>query len=91
MKYYLSPTAPGPLARFLAGVVALLVMVGLLFFGLIALAMLVALITIAVAVSYLRIWWLRQKPGNAFSAKTSVARPASVIETEYKVVSRRQE
>jgi len=91
MRYYLSPNPPGPFARLLAGIVALLTLAGLMFFGLIALAILVVVISTAFAVAYLRARWLGRKQGDGLTQTASAPGQNSVIEAEYTVISRRRD
>lgn len=97
MRYYLSPNPPGPIARLLAGIVALLTLAGLMFFGLIALAIFVVVISTAFAVAYVRARWLGRKRGDGLAEKAAGAEQSAVsgqdavIEAEYTVISRRRD
>lgn len=97
MKYYLSPAPPGPFARLVAGIVALLALAGLVFFGLIALAILVVVISTAFAVAFLRAKWLGRKRADGLaeaapgSEQAAVPEEHAVIEAEYTVISRRRD
>jgi len=89
-----------PLSRLLAGLVAVLALVGALFFGIFILALVVGVGLIAWVALWLRMWWIRRKlprggrdqdhtvragPG---AADASAKREGEVIDAEYEVVSR---
>jgi hypothetical protein len=87
-----------PLARILAGLLALLALAGAFFFGLIVLALAVGLGLLAWLVLTLRVWWLRRrggkgggKPAGGGSGAGTDARPGEVIDGDYEVVSRRED
>ncbi len=94
MPYRLSPPPSNPLARILAGLLALLALAGAFFFGLVVLALAVGLGVLAWWVLRLRVWWLgrqvRTGAGGVSSAGAEVRR-GEVIEADYEVVSRRDD
>ena len=102
MQYRIEPPPMNPLSRLLAGVVALLALVGAFFFGIFILAVVVALAMIAWLVIWIRIWWLKRRLGAAAEtpAGGGQARNGSaqgpvidgeVIDGEYEVVTREDE
>lgn len=89
MRYYISPPPANPLARLLAGVLAVLALAGAFFFGVVVLAFAVGLGLVAWLFLWIRMWWLRRNlpvetPGPE-------ERSGDVIDAEYTVVSRRDE
>ncbi len=89
MQYYIAPPPMNPLARLLAGILAVLALVGAFFFGLFVLIAAVGVGLLAWLSLWLRMWWLRRKrpadrPGTG-------ERTGDVIDAEYTVVSRRDE
>ncbi|MGD8357217.1 MAG: hypothetical protein PVJ33_05760 [Lysobacterales bacterium] len=81
-----------PLVRLLAGVLAVLALVGAFFFGLFVLAVLVGVGIIAWLVLWLRMAWLRRKMRRGGrSAGSGRQGEDDVIDAEYTVVSRREE
>lgn len=94
MVYRLPPPRSNPLARILAGLLALLALAGAFFFGLVVLALAVGLGALAWLVLTLRVRWLRRQgrvgAAGGSSARAEVRR-GEVIEADYEVVSRRDE
>jgi hypothetical protein len=94
MPYRLPLPPSNPLARILAGLLALLALAGAFFFGLVVLALAVGLGVLAWCVLALRVWWLgrqaRVGAGGAGSAGAGI-RKGEVIDADYEVVSRRDE
>jgi len=103
MQYYLSPPPMNPLSRLLAGLLAVLALVGAFFFGIFVLALVVGVGLIAWLVLWIRMLWIRRKmPAADFrtgadhredpaSGARSSAGEGEVIDAEYTVVSRRDE
>jgi uncharacterized iron-regulated membrane protein len=82
----------GPLARFAAAVVAVLVLAGAFMLGLAVLAVIVGIALVVSAAAWVRIWWLRRtgrmpKPERVAERKHG----DGTIEAEYTVVSTRRE
>ena len=89
MQYQIAPPPMNPLARLLAGVLAVLALVGAFFFGLFILVFAVGLGLIAWLALWIRMWWLgRNRPADT---PRSDDRSGDVIDAEYTVVSRRDE
>jgi hypothetical protein len=99
VRYYLSPPPLNPVARILAGLLAVAALVGAFFFGLIILAAAVGLGVVAWLVLTVRVWWLRRqlragrgdggKPAG--HAKPGGEHKPDVIDAEYEVISRRED
>ena len=89
MQYQIAPPPMNPLARLLAGVLAVLALVGAFFFGLFILAFAVGLGLVAWLALWIRMWWLgRNRP---VETPRTGDRSDNVIDAEYTVVSRRDE
>jgi len=92
MPFLLEPPPMNPLVRLLAGVLAVLALVGAFFFGLFVLAVLVGVGIIAWLGLWLRMAWLRRKMRRGGGAAGSGRQDGDdVIDAEYTVVSRREE
>jgi hypothetical protein len=95
MTYRLPPPPSNPLARVLAGLLALLALAGAFFFGLVVLALAVGLGLLAWSALALRFWWLRRREGDRNrdddgngAREGRAARHGQVIDADYEVVSR---
>jgi hypothetical protein len=101
MPYRLSPPPMNPLSRLLAGLLAVLALVGAFFFGLVVLALAVGLGLLAWLALALRLWWLRRhldraggtpgRGGPDGEAGREAGRAGNVIDADYEVVSRDRE
>ena len=92
MPFYLSPPPQNPVARVFTAIVAVLVMVGSFMVGLVALAVVVGLVLVIGLAAWLRIWWLRRRLGGQAAGSAPDRAPDSQpIETEYTVISRKQD
>jgi len=103
MPYYISPPPANPLSRLLAGILAVLALVGAFFFGLFVLAFAAGVGLIAWFALWLRMWWIGKKrfrtgavTGSADGAERKTGAPSrdrkgEVIDAEYTVVSRQDE
>ena len=100
MPHYFSPPPMNPLSRILAGLFAVLALVGALFFGVFILVLAVGLGVLAWLVLTLRMWWLRRgRHGQAAGrGQDHVVREGGVenhgddvIEADYEVISRRED
>jgi hypothetical protein len=89
MQYYITPPPMNPLARLLAGILAVLALVGAFFFGIFILAFAVGLGLVAWLFLWVRMWWFRKKQPAAKSQPTGNS--GDVIDAEYTVVSRKDE
>lgn len=94
----LGPPPMNPFTRILAGLFGLVALVGAFFFGFLILAVAVAVGIAAWIAIRLRIWWLGRRagpgastPGQAPGETSRKESGGSVIEGEYKVVSRRDD
>jgi hypothetical protein len=90
MQYYINPPPMNPISRIIASIVAVLMLAGAFFFGLVVVVVLVALFSLFGLVFWLRLKWLQRKSGDV-----SVIRPGPVcndeaIDAEYTVVSKRR-
>jgi hypothetical protein len=99
VRYYLSPPPLNPVARILAGLLAVAALIGAFFFGLVILAAAVGLGVVAWLVLTVRVWLLRrrfrarQRDGENADGRTprpGVRKP-DVIDAEYEVISRRED
>ena len=103
MQYYISPPPINPLSRLLAGLLAVLALVGAFFFGVFVLIVAIGLGLIGWLVLWFRMWWMRQKLGRGAEPKESGATPGrqsgsgpgdrqgEIIDAEYTVVSKRED
>jgi uncharacterized iron-regulated membrane protein len=92
VPYRLPPPPLNPLSRILAGLLAVLAVVGAFFFGLVVLALAVGLGLLAWLALALRMWWLRRRLGGRSAAGAGPGvREDDAIEADYEVVSRRKE
>jgi hypothetical protein len=98
MQYYLAPPPLNPLARILAGVLALAALVGAFFFGLIILVLAIGLGVLGWLFLTLRVWRLRRRQArgdggvrNGSQSPGRESRQGDVIEAEYEVISHREE
>jgi len=89
MQYYIAPPPMNPLARLLAGILAVLALVGAFFFGIFILALAVGLGLVAWLFLWVRMWWIRRK--QPVAGAQSAERSGDVIDAEYTVVSRQDE
>jgi hypothetical protein len=89
MVYYIKPPPRGPLARIFAGIVAVLLFLGTLAFGLVAFLVIAALAAVAGIVIWLRVWWIKrrlEKEGFKPHDRRSPEPTGHVIDAEYTVV-----
>jgi hypothetical protein len=91
MPFYLEPPPMGPLSRLLAGLVAILALVGAFFFGLFVLAVVVGLGVLAWLALALRTWWLRRGLSGTGGDGPLRPGPGRVIEGDYDVLARRED
>ena len=78
-----------PLTRLLAGVLAVLALVGAFFFGIFILAFAVGLGLVAWVVLWVRTRWIGKQPPDV--VQPSGSKSGDVIDAEYTVVSRQDE
>lgn len=95
MPYQIGPPPMNPLMRLLTALFGLLALIGAFFFGFILLAVALAVGLVAFAVIQLRLWWLRRKFEASGRMPPEEVDQASddgtVIDAEYKVVSRKED
>jgi len=100
MRPYLAPPPLNPVSRVLAGLLAVLALVGAFFFGLFVLALVFGLGLLIWLVLTLRMSWLRRRWGRRTAGRRDVdtaqpdgvgRRDGEVIEGDYEVISRRDE
>jgi hypothetical protein len=91
MKYYISPPAMNPLSRLLATLVAALSLIGIFFFGLVVVGILLAVLLTFGVLFWVRSLWLGRKPLASPASRRPEGQRAEVIEAEYTVVHRRHE
>ena len=80
-----------PVSRIIAAVVAVSVLLGAFFFGLVILVVLVAVFTLFAVGFWIRSWWLSRRPANRSVIKTRTEPDGNEIDAEYTVVSRRRD
>lgn len=100
MPYYISPPPQGPLARIIAGIVAVFVLIGAFMIGMVALLVVVGVGLIAGIAIWLRVAWIKRqlrKSGVDLdadarrSATGSANVSGQVIDAEYTVIKKREE
>jgi len=91
MKYYISPPPINPVSRVLTALLATLSLVGFFFFGLIVVAILLAVLLGFGFVFWARSWWLGRKPVATSAPRGPAGHQGQVIDAEYTVVYRRHE
>lgn len=89
-----------PVSRLLAGLVAVLAVIGAFFFGFFVLLLALGVGAVAWSVLALRMWWLRRHlaarypdggPGVSGGPGGGAGRRGDVIDADYEVVSRRED
>ena len=95
--YYLAPPPINPVTQILAGLLAVLALVGAFFFGMVVLVLAVGLGALAWLLLTLRVWWLRRQwvtrgpdggEGQTGGPGGTRARDGDVIDADYEVLSR---
>lgn len=90
MSYYLHPPPQGPLARIIASIIAVFVLVGAVMLGMVAFLVIAGLALVAGLVLWLRIAWIKrrlQKEGIDLRDTTPRAQnPGHIIDAEYTVI-----
>jgi len=92
MPYLLEPPPLNPLTRLLAGILAVLALLGAFVFGLFVIALIVGLGILAWLAFWLRMAWLRRKLAKSGSGpgQEPGRDGGTVIDAEYTVVSRKE-
>lgn len=88
-QYYISPPPTGPVGRFLAAILAVAVILGVLVFGFFVLAIAAAAGVLLWMVFSIRAWWLRGK--KVENASETESQKSETIDAEYTVISRRRD
>jgi hypothetical protein len=100
VAYYLASPPLNPVTRILAGLLAVLALVGAFFFGVIVLVLALGLGALAWLVLALRMWWLRrqwQRRGVSTGYRQAAAPGGAdrqrndAIDADYEVISPREE
>jgi len=99
VRYYLASPSSNPLTRILAAVLAVLALIGAVFFGMVVLAVALGLGVLLWLLLSLRMWWLRRQwsaespsapragmPGQPGGAERH---DGDVIDADYEVISRK--
>lgn len=90
MAYYLHPPPQGPLARIVASIIAVFVLVGAVMLGMVAFLVIAGLALVAGVVIWLRIAWikrrLRKEGFGLHEQATRAPDSGQVIDAEYTVV-----
>ena len=61
MQYHLNPPPQGPFARLLAGIIAVLVLLGAVMLGMVAFLVIAGLALLAGTVIWLRVAWIKRR------------------------------
>lgn len=88
-RYYISGPPASPIARIIASILGVLVVVGAIIFGFFLLAAAAALGLLLWIGLSVRGWWLRRKVGE--KSRPEAGKESDVIEAEYTVISRRRD
>ncbi len=90
MPYYLHPPPQGPLARIIASIIAVFVLVGAVMLGLVAFLVIAGLVLVTGVIIWLRVAWIRRrlkKDGIDLHQRSARAPDSgTVIDAEYTVV-----
>ena len=94
MVHYFNPQPQGPLARIFAGIIAVLLLLGTVAFGLVAFLVIATLAAVAGIVIWLRVWWIKrrlEKEGFKPHGMQGSEPKGHVIDAEYTVVEESRE
>jgi len=100
MTYYISPPPQGPLARIIASIIAVLMLIGGFMIGMVALLVIAGVGLVAGLAIWARVAWIKRQfrkngvdlnAGFNPSTVTPKEDPGQVIEAEYTVISEREE
>lgn len=100
MPYYISPPPQNPLTRIVAGIVAVLTLIGAFMIGMVAILVVAGVGLIVGCVIWMRVAWIKRqmrRSGIDLGATAAVSKTQSahedgqVIEAEYTVISEREE
>lgn len=100
MPYYISPPPQNPIARFIAGIVAVLAIAGAFMIGMVAFLVVAGLGLLAGIVVWLRVAWIKRKlrkggfkpdATETDNGRESQGHQGQVIDAEYTVVSKEKE
>lgn len=92
MKYFIEQPAVNPLMRVFAAAVAAIALAVAVFFGAVVFVVMTGLLLVLGAAVWMRCWWLGRQLRSGHKPSATSGRPGdSVIEAEYRVVSRRED
>ena len=89
MQYHLNPPPQGPLARLVAGIIAVFVLVGAVMLGMVAFLVIAGLALLAGIVIWLRVAWIRRRlktQGVNLGGDETRDKSGHVIDAEYTIV-----
>ena len=90
MPYHLNPPPQGPLARIIASIIAVFVLIGAVMLGMVALLVIAGLALVVGIAIWLRLAWikrrLRKRGVNLHNEATNQDRSGHVIDAEYTIV-----
>lgn len=89
MQYHLNPPPQGPLARLVAGIIAVFVLVGAVMLGMVVFLIIAGLALLAGVVIWLRVAWIKRrlkKQGVNLGDDEIRDKPGQVIDAEYTIV-----
>ena len=89
MQYHLNPPPQGPLARLIAGIIAVFVLVGAVMLGMVAFLIIAGLALLAGIVIWLRVAWIKRrlkKQGVNLGDNEIRDKPGHVIDAEYTII-----
>ena len=89
MQYHLNPPPQGPLARLVAGIIAIFVLVGAVMLGMVAFLIIAGLALLAGIAIWLRVAWIKRrlkKQGVNLHDAEIRDKPGHVIDAEYTIV-----
>jgi membrane protein implicated in regulation of membrane protease activity len=89
MQYHLNPPPQGPLARLVAGIIAVFVLIGAVMLGMVAFLVIAGFVLLAGLVIWLRVAWIKRrlKKQGVNLGEGEIRDPSGhVIDAEYTIV-----